>query len=148
MSSYYQDQDVPRRHRSHRPRTYEEEEIIEARNTRAPRNPGNMELVRRRDSSTSSIEEIRRDFAPGEYIKRKTTVRNRYPAQRARSADRGRYEDDYYYGDPRRSDGALGGGGRSSRHYDDRYDDRRSETACANTIDRMLMQYRFSTQPL
>ena len=127
MSSYYQDQDVPRRHRSHRPRTYEEEEIIESRNTRAPpRNLGNMELVRRRDSSTSSIEEIRRDFAPGEYVKRKTVVRNRYPPQRARSADRGRYNDDYY-GDPRRSDGALGGG-RSSRRYDDRYEEKRSKT--------------------
>jgi hypothetical protein len=101
--SYYDDE-VPRRHRSHRhSRPVYEEEIIESRTTRPRAPPQQMELVRRRDSD-ESIEEVRRDFPPGDgtYIQRKTTTRDRYP--RARSMDRRSYyeEDDYYRDEPRR----------------------------------------------
>ena len=103
--SYYEDQDVPRRHRSHRksrrgPTTYEEEQVIESRNGRPSRQ---MDLIRRpRDDSTSSIEEVRRDYIPGggEYVQRRTTTRDKY-APRARSADR--YSDDYYHEEKRSS---------------------------------------------
>ena len=89
MSGYYDDEQ-PRRHRSHRhSRPVYEEEIIESRQTRgAGREPDRMELVRRRDSD-ESVEEVRRDFPPGDgtYIKRKTTTRDRY-APRTHSTDR------------------------------------------------------------
>ena len=99
--SYYDDQE-PRRHRSHRKSRAPvyEEEVIETRNSRgAPR--GQMDLIRRRDDSSDSIEEVRRDFGPGEYVQRRTTVRDKYApepyAPRARSVDR--YDDDSYYDD-------------------------------------------------
>lgn len=80
-----------------------------------PRDSKRMDLVqRRRDDSVSSVEEIQRDFAPGDggYIRKKTTVRQGVrPARRARSA--GRYDDGYY--DDRRSDYSR----RSRRHDDD-----------------------------
>jgi hypothetical protein len=116
MSSYY-DADAPRRHkthRSHRAPVYQEEEIVESRTSRPQRQ---MELVRRpRDDSTSSIEEVRRDFPPGDgaYIKRRTVVRDKYPPARARSVDNDSYYDDYSRGN-RRSDG-----GRRSKRYDER----------------------------
>ena len=104
--SYYDDEQ-PRRHRSHRhSRPVYEEEVIESRQTRPRREPEHMELVRRRDSD-DSVEEVRRDFLPGDgtYIQRKTTTRDRYPP-RARSVDRRSYYDDEY-DDPRRSDPAV-----------------------------------------
>ena len=108
--SYYDDE--PRRHRSHREhrdsRPVYEEEVIEARRSRPKREPEHMELVRRRDSD-ESVEEVRRDFPPGEgsYVQRRTTTRDKY-APRARSMDRRhRYDDDDEYDDPRRSDPAV-----------------------------------------
>lgn len=110
MGSYY-DEDPPRKHRAHRRRpVYEEEEIIESRSARPQRQ---MDLVRRRDESTSSVEEVRRDFAPpGEATKvyRRTTTRDKYSAPRTRSVEYDRYNDDDY----------RGGGGRHSRRRDDK----------------------------
>lgn len=103
MSYEYDDRD--RRQRSDRHResrrnrpAYEEEEIIESRS--GPRSR-QTDLVRRRDDS---VEDIERDFPPGDvYAQRRST-------RRARSDGRSRYDDDDYYEDNRR---------RSNR-YDDR----------------------------
>ena len=108
--SYYEDEQ-PRRHRSHRHSrpVYEEEQ----RSYRPKPPPQHMELIRRRDSD-ESVEEVRRDFPPGDgtYIQRKTTTRDRYP--RARSVDRHSYYEADYYEDPRRSDPRVS---RRSRRY-------------------------------
>ncbi|MCJ1296879.1 hypothetical protein MMC34_008447 [Xylographa carneopallida] len=115
MGSYYDD-DPPRRHRSHhqsRRPVYEEEEVIESRSSRPQRQ---MDLVRRpRDDSTSSVEEIRRDFAPGEgaNVYRRTTVRDKYGAPRARSVE-------HSYNDTRYADSRRSEGGRRSGRRDDR----------------------------
>ena len=91
--SYYDDEE-PRRHRSrrHRP-AYEEEEVVETRTGRDNRNINrHTEMIPRpRDSSSSSIEEVQRTYLPGggEYVKRKTTVRDK--SGRARSVDRADY---------------------------------------------------------
>ena len=112
MGSYYDD-DPPRRHRSHRQSrrpVYEEEEVIETRSSRPQRQ---MDLVRRpRDDSTSSVEEVRRDFPPGDgaNVYRRTTVRDKYGAPRARSVEHS-YNDDRY-ADSRRSEGGRRSGGR------------------------------------
>lgn len=94
MSGYYDD-DEPRRRstRSRRQPVYEEE-IIEKRSTR-PRQQ--MEMVRRRDDSSDSVEEVRRDFPPGDgvYVKRRTTTRDKYAAPRARSVGRDSYYENY-----------------------------------------------------
>ena len=117
--SYYDDDRPPRRNRStkeRRPRDYTEEETYVGRGGLDPRD--SRQLVRRRDDSTSSVEEITRDFAPGEgsgYVRRKTVVREGVrPARRARSV--GRYDDGY--DDSRRSDYASSK--RSSKRSDDR----------------------------
>ncbi len=71
------------RHRRDRP-AYREEEIVEART--GPRR--HTELVRRR---SDSVEEVEREFPPGEaYIQRRTTTR------RAHSDGRGRHDNAYY----------------------------------------------------
>jgi len=65
-----------------------------------------MELIRRtRDDSDEYIEEVRRDFPPGDgaYHQRRGPPRDQYASRRARSADRGRYNDDYYGGESRGS---------------------------------------------
>lgn len=90
-----------RKHRSDRHRdrdsrrdrpSYKEEEIVETRT--GPRQSHQMDLVRRRDDS---VEEVERDFPPGDgYVQRRST-------RRARSDGRGRYDDDDYYEDRRRS---------------------------------------------
>ena len=112
--SYYDD-DAPRRHRSGRDRdsrrsrpVYEEEEIIEKRRG-PPRQEvqTHRELIRRQDSD--DIEEVQRDFPPGEgFYGRRDAYRDPYPPRRARSD--GRRDRDY--------DGY--GGGRKSKGYDDR----------------------------
>ena len=85
MSSYYDDE-TPRRRSHRKSRPVYEEEIIERRSTK-PKDSGQMQLVRRRDSE-DSVEEVRRDFPPGDgtYIQRRTTTRDRY-GHRRRSAD-------------------------------------------------------------
>ena len=104
MSGYYDD-DYSRPRRSHRSsrRPVYEEEIIETRNGRPSQ--AQMDLVRRRDSD-SDVEEVRRDFPPGQdgtYVSRKYSTRDRYaPAPRARS--HGRYDDDTYSYASHRSD--------------------------------------------
>lgn len=95
MSSYYED-DRPRRHRSTRERRRPAEfveEVYESRGV-APRTD-RLDLVRRRDSSVSSVEEVPRAFPPGDAYVRRRTVRES-GGRRARSADRGRHGDDYY----------------------------------------------------
>ena len=106
--SYYDD-DPPRRHKPGRDRdsrrnrpVYEEEEIIEKR--RGPLRQDvqtHRELVRRQDSD--DIEEVQRDFPPGEGLGR----RGANPPRRARSDGRRDRDYDSY-------------GGRKSRGYDDK----------------------------
>lgn len=89
-----------RKHRSDRHRdrdsrrdrpVYREEETVEAR--AGPRSSKQMDLVRRREDS---VEEVEREFPPGDgYVRRST--------RRARSDGRGRYDDDDYGDDRRRS---------------------------------------------
>ena len=108
MSGYYDD-DTPRR-RSHRTsrRPVYEEEVIE---TRGPRANRTTDLIRRRDSD-EDVEEVRRDFAPGEgaYVSRKYSARERRAPARARSVGRSSYYSDDDYEDSRR-----GGGRRRDR---------------------------------
>lgn len=90
-----------RKHRSDRHRdrdsrrdrpSYKEEEIVETRT--GPRQSHQMDLVRRREDS---VEDVERDFPPGDgYVQRRST-------RRARSDGRGRYDDDDYYEDRRTS---------------------------------------------
>ncbi|KIW95244.1 uncharacterized protein Z519_03828 [Cladophialophora bantiana CBS 173.52] len=94
--SYYDD-DRPRRQKSTRERSRRDdyEDTVYDNNTRDTR------IVKRRDDSVDSIEEVSRDFAPGDRgtIYRETTVRKSgHRPMRARSSD--------------------------DRYYDDRYDDR------------------------
>ena len=97
--SYYDDEE-PRRHKSRRHRPTYEEEVIETRTGRNNRNINrHTEIIPRpRDSSMSSVEEVQRDYLPGggEYVRRKTTVKDKYG--RARSVDRS----DYYSGGRRK----------------------------------------------
>ncbi|KAH8693201.1 hypothetical protein BGW36DRAFT_302515 [Talaromyces proteolyticus] len=84
-----------------------------------------MDLVRRRDSQESVVEEVTRDFPPGEpyygYPRPRRTMSVREGARRARSAGRDPYYDEEYY---RREDYAPR---KSKRYRDDRHrHDRRS----------------------
>lgn len=111
----YDTQDPPRRHRSERhrdrrsrrdapPPDYRETTYVEKREGPIP--SGHMELIRRtRDDSDEYVEEVRRDFPPGDgaYHQRRGAPRDQYAPRRARSADRGRYKDDYYGGESRGS---------------------------------------------
>lgn len=126
MSYEYDQQETHRRRKSERSRrdrpVYEEEEIIETRGG-PPRGGRTMDLARRSRDDSDSIEEIQREFPPGEgaYVQRRTTVRDKYASapRRARSIDRG-YEEDYYGVDARRSDPAVGGGRRRGGRDSDR----------------------------
>ena len=88
----YDNQD--RRQRSDRHResrrdrqNYADEEVIEARGGLRPSR--HTALVTRREDS---VEEVQREFPPGAgYGQRRPTAR------RARSAERSRYDDDFYY---------------------------------------------------
>jgi len=79
MSGYYSQDDAHRQHRRARRPVYEEK-VIESRGVRgAP--VGQTALVRReRRDSSSSVEEIDRQFVPGNgaYVQRRSTVRDRY----------------------------------------------------------------------
>ena len=124
--SYTSYDNQERRQRSDRPRrdrpVYREEEIIESRT--GPRPSRQTDLVRRRDDS---VEEVQRDFPPGNtYIQRRT-------ARRARSDGRSRYDDDDRYEDPRRRN--------------KRYDDRRG-MAYPNERDPKLIGHRQSKKGL
>lgn len=124
--SYYDD-DRPRRQKSTRERSrrddYDDATVYD-QNTRDTR------IVRRRDDSVDSVEEVSRDFAPGDRgaaVYRETTVRKSgHRPIRTRSSDdryyddryddrsfvsRKKYEDDYVVVDNPR---------RKSRDYDDR----------------------------
>lgn len=107
MASYYEDE-TPRRRSHRKSRPVYEEEIVERRTTKQPRETvsqqHNTELIRRRDSDESVEEEVRRDFPPGDgaYIQRRTTTRDRY-APRRRSADYDYYERDGSHYDHRKS---------------------------------------------
>ncbi|OAP60723.1 hypothetical protein AYL99_05725 [Fonsecaea erecta] len=127
--SYYDD-DRPRRPKSTRERSRRDdyEDTVYDTNTRDTR------IVKRRDDSVDSIEEVSRDFAPGDRgaIYRETTVRKSgHRPIRARSTDdryyddryddrsyvsRKKYEDDYVVVDNPK---------RRSRDYDDRRRSRR-----------------------
>ncbi|KIW85709.1 hypothetical protein Z517_01101 [Fonsecaea pedrosoi CBS 271.37] len=127
--SYYDD-DRPRRQKSTRERSRRDdyEDTIYDTSTRDTR------IVKRRDDSVDSIEEVSRDFAPGDRgtVYRETTVRKSgHRPVRARSSDdryyddryddrsyvsRRKYEDDYVVVDNPK---------RKSRDYDDRRRSRR-----------------------
>lgn len=110
--SYYDD----RRHRStrdrYRPTGYVEETYVDSRGG----NNSRMDLVRRYDDSNDEVEEVQRDFPPGEYSygrPRRTKVTTvREGVRRARSVG-GR--DPYYGGGYYRRDDY-----RRSGRYDDR----------------------------
>ncbi|EXJ77746.1 hypothetical protein A1O3_09975 [Capronia epimyces CBS 606.96] len=93
-------------------------------------------LVKRRDDSTSSVEEVRRDFAPGDRgaaVYRETTVRRSgHRPIRARSTDDrffdDRYDDRSYTSRRRRDDDVTYVGKRGSRDYDDRRHSRRRDS--------------------
>ena len=132
--SYYDDgPDPPRRHRSGRDRrsrpVYEEEEVIEKRRG-PPRQEvtTHRELIRRQDSD--DIEEVQRDFPPGEgFYGRRGPYRDPYPPRRARSDGRRDRDYDAY------------GGGRRSRGYDDR----RGTISIHAIVQAKLMSHRPST---
>ena len=93
----YDTQERPRRQKSrrHREPDFYEEEVIEKKGNRQRQ----LSLVRRRDDSVDSVEEVQRDFPPGgdgTYVQRRTKVRDVYPQRRARSVNGGRYDDDDY----------------------------------------------------
>ncbi|KAJ9236597.1 hypothetical protein DTO169E5_5588 [Paecilomyces variotii] len=117
MSYYYDD----RRYRSnrdrYRPTGYVEETYVDSRGG----DNGRMELVRRYDDSDDEvIEEVQRDFPPGEYSygipRRSKTTTIREGVRRARSVGG---QDPYYGGGYYRR-----GGHRRPRGYDDRRDHR------------------------
>ncbi|OKL58883.1 hypothetical protein UA08_05460 [Talaromyces atroroseus] len=76
----------------------------------------NTRLIRRGDSEESVVEEVPRDFPPGEYYYGNPGPRRAATARRARSVGRDPYYDDEYY---RRDDYYRP---RRSRRYDDRRD--------------------------
>lgn len=115
MSTYdtYEIVDEPRRHKSHRhhhrdrsaePRYQEVRETYVSGAPEPPYTSRATELVRRREDSDLSVEEIQRPFPPpaGAYVESRTMVRDdRYgPPARSRSADRGS-QYGTYLGDPR-----------------------------------------------
>ncbi|OCT51820.1 hypothetical protein CLCR_08151 [Cladophialophora carrionii] len=141
--SYYDD-DRSRRPRSTRERSrrddYDDTTIYDT-NTRESR------IVKRRDDSVDSIEEVARDFAPGDRgaVYRETTVRKSgHRPIRTRSSDdrwyddryddrsyvsRKRYDDDYVVVDKPRRKGRDYDDGRRSRRYSSDYSSRsRSRT--------------------
>ena len=122
----YDTQERPRRQKSYRHREpdFYEEEVIEKKGNRERQ----LSLVRRRDDSVDSVEEVQRNFPPGgdgTYVQRRTKVRNEYPPRRARSERGGRYDDE--------------GGRRKAR------DDRRSKARPTHSLP-ILTYFRPSTR--
>lgn len=124
MASY--DDDRRSRYKSDRDRRRDDYDDMAYDN----RDSKSTTIVRRRDESVSSVEEVTRDFPPGERgaVYRETTVRksgHRPVGSRSKS-----YEDDYDYYDDRSSYSRRSRRGprddetyvsrRSSRRYDDR----------------------------
>ena len=100
MSGYFDDEPRRRSHRTSRRPVYEEE-VIETRNPRPSRQ---MDLIPRRDSD-DSVEEVRRDFAPGDgtYVSRRVATRDRFNPPAPRSSGRSTYySEDDHHGDRRR----------------------------------------------
>ncbi|EXJ86246.1 hypothetical protein A1O1_06616 [Capronia coronata CBS 617.96] len=93
-------------------------------------------LVKRRDDSTSSVEEVSRDFAPGDRgaaVYRETTVRRSgHRPIRARSTDDAWYDDRYddrsYASRRRRDDADTYVSKRRSHKYDDRHRSKRRDS--------------------
>jgi hypothetical protein len=114
------------------------------RDNRDTRDNRQTSLVRRRDDSVSSVEEIDRDFAPGSGYVRETTIRKHgtRPARARSFSGRDRYDDyddrNSYayskrdvddYASSRRSSKRYGGrGDRRSRRYDSESESSRSRT--------------------
>ena len=128
--SYYDD--GPRRAKSGRSAKTRDDDYDDQYTSRGGRHGEVREtsLVRRRDDSVSSVEEIDRDFAPGNggYVKETTIRKHGVKSARARSYNgRDRYDDRYddrdSYAESRRG-GGYAESKRSSRRADD-YDDRR-----------------------
>jgi hypothetical protein len=123
MSSYYDD-DRSRRQRSTRERRRDDydDSTVYDQNVRDTR------IVKRRDDSVDSIEEVPRDFAPGERgaVYRETTVRKSgHRPIRTRSSDDRFYDDRYddrSYTSRRRDDDyvVVDRPNRRSRDYDSR----------------------------
>ncbi|KIX05013.1 uncharacterized protein Z518_05885 [Rhinocladiella mackenziei CBS 650.93] len=122
--SYYDD-DRPRRHRSTRERSRRDDydDTVYDEDTRETR------IVKRRDDSADSIEEVSRDFAPGDrggaYYRETTVRKSGHRPTRARSTDDRYYDDRYddrsYVSRRRRDDDyTVATSKRRSRDYDDR----------------------------
>ena len=114
---------------------YEDERVSRRKSTRDRRDDyddsrydtKSSAIVRRRDDSASSVEEVTRDFPPGERgaIYRETTIRKQghRPVNKARSFSDDYYRDDRYddrssHGRSRRDDATYVSKRRSK--YDDR----------------------------
>ena len=99
--SYYDDDRSSRRQNGRGGRTresdYQDSNHYSSRGGRDDRDVRQTSLVRRRDNSVSSVEEIDREFAPGSGYVRETTVRKQgtRPARARSYSGRDRYDDDY-----------------------------------------------------
>ena len=98
--SYYDDDRGSRRQNGRGTRTreseYQDSNQYSSRGARDDRDVRQTSLVRRRDNSVSSVEEIDREFAPGSGYVRETTVRKHgtRPARARSYSGRDRYDDD------------------------------------------------------
>jgi hypothetical protein len=139
MSSYYDDDRGSRRQNGRGGRTreseYQETSNYSSRGGRGDdRDARQTSLVRRRDDSVSSVEEIDREFAPGSGYVKETTVRKHgaRPARARSYSGRDRYNDDY---DDRTSYAP------SKRDVDDYASSRRSTKRSSGRNDRRSRKY-------
>ncbi|KIW37804.1 uncharacterized protein PV06_09793 [Exophiala oligosperma] len=131
--SYYGGDDRPRRAKSTRERSRRDDYDG---GTSYDENVRDTRIVRRRDDSVSSVEEVSRgDFEPGGAYYRETTVRKSGHRPVRTKSDDDRWYDDRYYDDStyvsrrKRDDEYTVSGGRSrrGRDYDDRHRSRRRD---------------------
>ncbi|KIW52286.1 hypothetical protein, variant [Exophiala xenobiotica] len=122
--SYYGGDDRPRRARSTRERSRRDDND----GTVYDENVRDTRIIKRRDDSVSSVEEVNRDFEPGGGYYRETTVRKsgHRPIRTKSDDDRwfdDRYDDSTYVSRRRRDDDYTVATGRSRKDRD--YDKRR-----------------------
>lgn len=131
--SYYDD-DRPRRQRSNKDRSRRDdyEDTVYDQNSRETR------VVRRRDDSVSSVEEVSRDFAPGDrgpaYYRETTVRKSGHRPVRARSSDDwydDRYDDRSYATSRRKTDDDYTAVSKYKRRDDDDHKSRKSHSICA-----------------
>lgn len=120
--SYYDD-DRPRRQKTTRDRVRRDdyEDTVYDQNVRDTR------IVKRRDDSVDSVEEVSRDFAPGDrgpYYRETTVRKSGHRPIRTRSSDDRYYDDRYddrsYVSRKRQEDDYVTVDKQRGRDYDDR----------------------------